>query len=79
MELFGQTEVYLGKVNEHGYAGAAIANGFFQLAVFAVDAGQVENNFGQPHHGHIFRPHHALQAGRGHALATHAEEVGRLA
>ena len=76
MKLPGQAEVDFGKVDEHGCIRPARANGFFQLAELAVDAGQVEDNLGQAHHGHIFRADYALQAGGGHALAAHAEEPG---
>jgi asparagine synthetase B (glutamine-hydrolysing) len=50
------------------------ADGLLELAELAVDARQVADDLGQPHHRHIFGADHALQAGRGHALAAHAEE-----
>ena len=34
----------------------------FEFAVFAIDAGQVADDFGDAHDGHIFRADDALQA-----------------
>jgi len=41
--------------------------------------GKVPQDFGQPHHGHLFRAHNALQAGFFHARAAHAEDLCGLA
>ena len=78
MELLGQPEVNFGKVDEHGHAGPPILNRLLELAELAVDARQVAKDLGKAHHRHIFRAHHALQAGRGHPFPAHAEELGRL-
>ncbi len=56
--------------------GRRCADGALEAAEFAVDAGQVADDFGDAHDRHVFRAHDALEAGIGHALAAHAEEGG---
>ena len=79
VQLPGQPEVNLGKINEHGHAGPPIANGLLQPRILAPDTRQMANHFGQPHDRHVFRADDALDPGSGHALAAHAEEAGGLA
>jgi hypothetical protein len=54
--------VNLREVDEHGHAGAAVADGLLQLAELAPDARQVADDLGQPHDGHLFGADDALQA-----------------
>jgi hypothetical protein len=79
VELLGQLEVDVGKVDEHGHVGPAVADGLLELAELAVDARQVADHLGDAHDRHIFRADDALEAGGNHAIAAHAEEAGCLA
>src|SRR5271157_5054302 len=79
VELFGQTEVDLGEVDENGDAGPARANGFLELAKLAPDARQMADDLCEAHNGHLFRTDDALKASGGHALAAHAKKLRRLA
>ncbi len=54
VELFGQLEVDVGEVDEDGDRGAALADGLLEAAELAVDAGQVADDLGDAHDGHIF-------------------------
>ena len=78
VELLGQLEVDVGEIDEDGDIGAAGADGGFELAEFAIDAGQVADDFSDAHDGHVFRADDAVEAGGDHALAAHAEEGGGL-
>ena len=79
VELAGQTEVNLGEVDKDGHVGTTRADSALEPAELAVDAGQMEQDFGQAHDRDIFRADDALEAGGGHALAAHAVEGGGLA
>ena len=78
-QLLGQLEMNVGKVDQHGHAGAPVVEGLLELAELAVDARQVAHHFGDAHDRHVFGTDHALQAGRGHLRPAHAEEVRRPA
>jgi hypothetical protein len=78
VELAGEAEVDLREVNEDGNGGAAKADGSLEFLKFAVDAGEMEDDLGEAHDGHVFRADDALKAGCGHALAAHTEKVGGL-
>ena len=67
-----------GKSMRMATSGRRCADGALELAEFAVDAGQVADDFSDAHDRHVFRADDALEAGGGHALAAHAEEA-RLA
>jgi hypothetical protein len=75
VEFAGEAEVDLGKIDEDGDGGAAGADGALELAELAVDAGQVEDHFGEAHDGHILSADDAIDAGGGHARTAHAHEV----
>ena len=76
VELFGQAEVDFGEVDEHGDAGWPLPDGLLEFFELAVDAGQMEDDLGEAHDGHVFGADDALQAGGSHARAAHAEEGG---
>ena len=66
-----------GEVDEDGDVGPAGADGSLELAEFAIDAGQVADDFGEAHDGHVFRADDALEAGGGHARTAHAAQLRR--
>ena len=76
MELFGELEVDVGKVDEDGYIGAAVADGALQLTESAIDAGQVANHFGDAHDRHIFSTHDAFETSGGHARGRPCRRSG---
>jgi hypothetical protein len=71
VQLFGELEVDVGEIDQDGEGGAALLDGMFEAAEFAVDAGQVADDLGDAHDGHVFRADDAVEAGGGHALAAH--------
>ena len=75
MQLPGQIEMDIREVDEHGHFGPAFANGTAQLAELAIDAGQVDNDLGHAHYGHVFCPDHGVEAGVDHARPAHAEQL----
>ncbi len=64
VQFFGELEVDVGEVDEDGDVGAAVADGALELAEFAVDAGQVADDFGDAHDGHVFGADDAVEARR---------------
>lgn len=76
VEVFCEGEVEVGEVDEDGYCGAALADSGFEAAEFAVDLGQVEDDFGDAHDGDVFAFDDALATCGGHAFAAHSEEGG---
>ena len=75
VEFFGEAEVDFGEVDEDGDGGAAGADGALELAELAVDAGKMQDHFGQAHDGHVFSADDAIDAGGGHARAAHAPQL----
>jgi hypothetical protein len=74
VEFFGQLEVDVGEVDEDGDVWLAGADGLAELVELAVDAGEMADDFGDAHDGHVFRADDAIEAGGDHAIAAHAEE-----
>ena len=65
-----------GKSMRMARSGRRGADGALELAELAVDAGQVQDDFGDAHDGHVFSADDAVKAGGGHARAAHAVAVG---
>ncbi len=75
VEFSGKGEIHVGEVDEHGGVGPGLAaKTSFELAILAVNAGHVADNFGDSHYRHVFGPNDAIQAGRLHALAAQPKE-----
>ena len=78
MKQFGKTEMNLGEVDKDGDGRSPRANRPLELLEFTVDARQVQHNFSESHHSHVFRADDALDARRSHALAAHPNELRSL-
>ena len=76
VELFGELEVDVREIDEDGEVGPVLADGGFEAAEFAVDAGQVADDFSDAHDGHVFCTDDAVESGLDHARAAHADEGG---
>ncbi len=74
MQLFGELEMDVGEVDEDGKGGAALADGSLEASEFPVDAGQVTNDFRDPHDRHVFRAHDPVETCLDHARTTHANK-----
>src|SRR6185312_14232021 len=76
VEMFGEREIHVGEVDENGEVGALGEDCGFEAAVFAVDAGHVEQDFGDAHDGHVFGAHDGTEAEGFHAASAETEEFG---
>src|SRR5580698_4036619 len=72
MQLFGEAEMNLRKVDEHGHGGPALSDGTLELAELTIDARKMAHDFREAHDRHVFRADHDLDSGGGHARAAHA-------
>ena len=69
----------VGEVDEDGDVWLAGADGLAELVELGVDAGEMADDFGDAHDGHVFRADDAIEAGGDHAISAHAEEICGLA
>src|SRR5271170_8067806 len=74
MKLAGEAEIDVGEIDEDGGVGPGFLNAALELAVFAVDAGHVEDHFGDAHDGDVFGADDAVKTGGFHALTPEPEE-----
>lgn len=78
--MFGEPEVDIGEVDEHGDIGPLALDGADQLAVLAIDERRVAQHLGDAHVRDIFGADDALLTGRLHLRAAETRElrVGEL-
>ena len=76
MQMAGQTEIDVGKVNEDGDRGAVAADGADEPTVAGIDVGDVAEDFGDTHDGDIFGAHDLLLVLTGHLGAPETREGG---
>jgi len=74
LELAGQTEVYIGEVDEDGDVRAALLYGAYKAAKFAIDMRCMADDLGYAHVSDIFGADDAGEAGVVHLLAAKAKK-----
>lgn len=75
VQLSRQAEVEIGGIRQDGQFRPEAPRGGQQLAVFAVDAGNVRNHLHQADHGQAGGIDHGFDAGAAHARTGAAEQV----
>ena len=76
LEVFGEAEVDVGKVDEDGDGGAIALDAADELAVLRVDVRRVADDLGDAHVGDVFGTDDTLLACLLHLLAAETEEGG---
>ena len=76
LEVAGEAEVDVRKVDEDGDGGLVAANGADQLAIAGVDARDVAEDFGDAHNGDVFGADDLLLVLASHLGAAEAGEGG---
>jgi len=76
VELFGELEVNVRKIDEDCDIRPVTAYGGLEAAEFAIDTGKVADDFRDAHYGDIFRSDDAGESSPDHARTAHADKRG---